>query len=175
MANERSEPPEPPSGTLTPFSYQRWRHGDYQFSRSFENLVALANYQERLKGARKMVWRDRGEPVADLNNLWDCAEHAAKGGLSTSMKIWHPCLRSFNRDFVGAGTMAFIIRAGVNLVIAFIRMRSLPKCVFTRTSKCVSYHLFYCRRVWISLVQHAVLGKDSFRFAAMLGNRVHAR
>ena len=47
---------------------------------SFENLVALANHQERLKDARKMVWRDKGEPVAELDDLKACLEHAAKGG-----------------------------------------------------------------------------------------------
>jgi len=48
---------------------------------SFDNLIALANHQERLREARKMVWRDRGEPVADLNTLRECLEHAALGGL----------------------------------------------------------------------------------------------
>lgn len=48
---------------------------------SFDNLVALANHQERLRGARKMVWRDRGEPVAELNTLRECLEHAAAGGI----------------------------------------------------------------------------------------------
>lgn len=48
---------------------------------SFDNLVALANYQERLKGARKVVWRDRGEPVAEIETLRACFDHAAKGGL----------------------------------------------------------------------------------------------
>jgi hypothetical protein len=48
---------------------------------SFDNLVALANYEERLSDARKMVWRDRGEPVAELNTLRECLEHAATGGL----------------------------------------------------------------------------------------------
>jgi hypothetical protein len=51
-------------------------------ARSFDNLVALANHQERLREARRMVWRDKGEPVADLNDLWECAQHAAKGGMS---------------------------------------------------------------------------------------------
>lgn len=49
---------------------------------SFDNLVALANHQERLKEARKMVWRDRGEPVAELADLRACLEHAVAGGLS---------------------------------------------------------------------------------------------
>ncbi len=48
---------------------------------SFENLVALANYQEALRDARKMVWRDRGEPTAELHTLMECLEHAGRGGL----------------------------------------------------------------------------------------------
>lgn len=51
-------------------------------ARSFENLVALANHQERLREARKMMWRDKGEPVTELSDLWECAEHAARGGMS---------------------------------------------------------------------------------------------
>lgn len=49
---------------------------------SFDNLVALANHQERLREARKMVWRDRGEPVVELDTMRACLEHAASGGLS---------------------------------------------------------------------------------------------
>ena len=49
---------------------------------SFENLVALANYEERLKGARKIVWRDRGELPVEIHDLWECLKHATKGGLS---------------------------------------------------------------------------------------------
>ena len=49
---------------------------------SFENLVALANYEERLREARKIVWRDRGEKPIELSDLWECAEHAGRGGLS---------------------------------------------------------------------------------------------
>jgi hypothetical protein len=49
---------------------------------SFENLVALANYQERLKEARRMVWRDKGQPVVELQDLLDCLEHAGRGGVS---------------------------------------------------------------------------------------------
>ncbi|KAJ7829223.1 hypothetical protein B0H14DRAFT_2810763 [Mycena olivaceomarginata] len=44
---------------------------------SFENLVALANYQERIKDARKI-------PVADLHTLRNCLEHAGIGGLRTA-------------------------------------------------------------------------------------------
>ena len=50
---------------------------------SFDNLVALANHQERLKEARKMVWRDRGEPAVELVDIWECAGHAGRGGLRT--------------------------------------------------------------------------------------------
>lgn len=58
---------------------------------SFENLVALANHQERLKGARKIIWRDRGEPAVELEDLWECLEHAGRGGMR-------------------AGTVAFMLR-----------------------------------------------------------------
>ncbi len=49
---------------------------------SFENLVALANYQEALRDAKKMVWRDRGEPAIEVDGLMECVEHATRGGLS---------------------------------------------------------------------------------------------
>jgi hypothetical protein len=56
---------------------------------SFDNLVALANHQERLKEARKMVWRDRGEPATELCDIWECLAHAGRGGLSMSLKrVW---------------------------------------------------------------------------------------
>ncbi|KIM77310.1 hypothetical protein PILCRDRAFT_622510 [Piloderma croceum F 1598] len=75
---------------------------------SFDNLVALANHQERLKEARKMVWRDRGEPAVELNKIWECGEHAGKGGMR-------------------AASLAFAIRASFNLVLALIRLRRVRK------------------------------------------------
>ena len=51
---------------------------------SFENLVALANYEERLREARRIVWRDRGEKPVELDDLWECAEHAGRGAMSES-------------------------------------------------------------------------------------------
>ncbi|KAJ7496788.1 hypothetical protein FB451DRAFT_1208789 [Mycena latifolia] len=99
---------------------------------SFENLVALANYQERIKDARKVLWRDKGQPVADLPTLRDCLEHAAMGGLRSA-------------------TLAFNIRACLNLFLALLRIRRVP------------------RAQWLALVRHAIFGSDSFRFGAMLG------
>src|SRR6266567_3216661 len=49
---------------------------------SFENLVAMANHQERLKEARKMVWRDRGQAVVQVDTLQQCLRHAMAGGFS---------------------------------------------------------------------------------------------
>jgi hypothetical protein len=49
---------------------------------SFENLVALANHQERLKEAKKMVWRDKGQPVVEMETLQECFTHAMSGGFS---------------------------------------------------------------------------------------------
>ncbi|KAJ7867694.1 hypothetical protein B0H14DRAFT_3084106 [Mycena olivaceomarginata] len=68
---------------------------------SFENLVALANYQERIKDARKIVWRDRGQPR-------NCLEHAGIGGLRT------------------AG-LAFAMRASFNVFLALIKLRKVPR------------------------------------------------
>jgi hypothetical protein len=51
---------------------------------SFDNLIVLANYEERLREARKMVWRDRGEPAVDVHDLWECLEHGLRGGLRAS-------------------------------------------------------------------------------------------
>ena len=50
---------------------------------SFDNLVALANHQERLKEARRIIWRDRGEPAVELTDIWECIEHAGRGSLRT--------------------------------------------------------------------------------------------
>ncbi|KAF8885816.1 hypothetical protein BD779DRAFT_1442157 [Infundibulicybe gibba] len=75
---------------------------------SFENLVALANHQERLREARKMVWRDRGEPVAEIDGWRECVVHAASGGFRS-------------------GGLAFIIRACVNIVLAAIRIHRVPR------------------------------------------------
>jgi hypothetical protein len=50
---------------------------------SFDNLVVLANYEEHLREARRMVWRDRGEPAVEVHDLWECLEHGTRGGLRT--------------------------------------------------------------------------------------------
>jgi hypothetical protein len=49
---------------------------------SFENLVALANHQERLLEAKKMVWRDKGQPIVEMETFQDCFMHAISGGFS---------------------------------------------------------------------------------------------
>ncbi|KAG6887777.1 hypothetical protein C0995_012800 [Termitomyces sp. Mi166 len=75
---------------------------------SFENLVALANHHERLREARKIIWRDRGEPVAEVPTLRACLEHAAAGGLRS-------------------GTLAASIRACINLVLVLVRIHKVPR------------------------------------------------
>ncbi|KZT06541.1 uncharacterized protein LAESUDRAFT_679565 [Laetiporus sulphureus 93-53] len=75
---------------------------------SFENLVVLANYEERLREARRIVWRDRGEKPADLSDLWECLEHAGRGGMR-------------------AGWLGFSIRAGVNLILLMTRIKKIPR------------------------------------------------
>ncbi|KAH9987788.1 hypothetical protein BJV77DRAFT_1024182, partial [Russula vinacea] len=118
----------------------RPRHPPRRYTRaiaSFDNLVVLANYEEHLREARKMVWRDRGEPAVEVHDLWECLEHGLRGGLR-------------------AGTLAFTIRSGVNLILLLARIQRARK-VPRKT------------RIW--LVQHALFGADSFRFGAMLACR----
>ncbi|KAJ7050884.1 hypothetical protein C8F01DRAFT_674657 [Mycena amicta] len=117
--------PNPPS----PSPKQANLHSN---SLSFENLVSLAIYQERLKNAHKVLWRDKGEPLVHLSTLRDCLDHALAGGARSA-------------------TLAFNVRACFNLILAFIRIRKVP------------------RSQWLGLLRHAVFGEDSFRFAAMLG------
>ncbi|GJJ06876.1 hypothetical protein Clacol_001072 [Clathrus columnatus] len=76
--------------------------------RSFENLVALANDQERWQDARKMVWRDRGEPAVELATLKNCLEHALRGSIR-------------------AGALAFAIRSGFNLFLFLFRILRAPR------------------------------------------------
>ena len=54
---------------------------------SFENLVALANHQERLKEAKKLVWRDKGQPIVEIETLQECFTHAMSGGFSECCTI----------------------------------------------------------------------------------------
>ncbi|KAL1746259.1 hypothetical protein HDZ31DRAFT_81373 [Schizophyllum fasciatum] len=103
---------------------------------SFDNLVALANYQERLKEARKMVWRDRGEPVVELYTLQDCIKHAAMGGFRS-------------------GALAFTLRALINMAVALVRIRKVKP-----------------RSQRLSVIFHALFGRDTFQFSAMLGTFV---
>ncbi|KAH9042865.1 hypothetical protein EDB84DRAFT_1266717 [Lactarius hengduanensis] len=75
---------------------------------SFDNLVVLANYEEHLREARKIVWRDRGEPAVDVHDIYECLVHGARGGLRAS-------------------AIAFAIRSGVNLVLLLARIKNLPR------------------------------------------------
>jgi hypothetical protein len=95
---------------------------------SFDNLIVLANYEERLKDARKVVWRDRGEPAIDVHNLRQCLLHGARGGLRTSSFLVKSNFHFIFFFFSGAGIIAFNTRAGVNLVLLLARIKSLTKC-----------------------------------------------
>jgi hypothetical protein len=95
--------------------------------KSFDNLVALANYQERLKDARKVVWRDRGESVAELETLRECLEHAARGGFRAYSIFHSESICTLLATDIGSASLAFGIRASVNLVLAFIRIHRVPR------------------------------------------------
>ena len=154
----RHDPPHPPEPIPRRYTVA-----------SFDNLIVLANYEERLREARRMVWRDRGEPAVEVHDLWECLEHGFRGGLRTfSSQNTHE--DTFTFLFSGAGTLAFAIRSGVNLILLLTRIRNMPKSAFG-ISPLVSHVLTVIspRRIRISLVNHALFGKDSVRFGAMLG------
>lgn len=93
---------------------------------SFENLVALANHQERLKEARKMVWRDKGQPVVELDTLEQCLSHAISGGFRKF--LFYLREQRFKKMFTGSATLAFVIRACLNVVLALSRIHRVPRC-----------------------------------------------
>ncbi|KAH9959215.1 hypothetical protein BC827DRAFT_1214879 [Russula dissimulans] len=75
---------------------------------SFDNLVVLANYEEHLREARKIVWRERGQPAVEVHDLWECFEHGIRGG-------------------VRSGALAFAIRSGVNFILLLARIQRIRK------------------------------------------------
>ena len=142
---------------------------------SFDNLVVLANYEEHLREARKIVWRDRGEPAVDIRDIRECLVHGARGGLRTSQVLHHSSIKHplFGRHHAGASAIAFAIRSGVNLVLLLARIKHLPRFghtpLFARVETCSLWYLIRQKR--LSLIRHALFGSDSFRAAAMLGGR----
>ena len=115
---------------------------------SFDNLVVLANYEEHLREARKIVWRDRGEPAVDIRDIRECLVHGARGGLRTSQVLHHSSINFplFGRHHAGASAIAFAIRSGVNLVLLLARIRHLPRSGHTPS--------LYSRRDLLTLVSH---------------------
>ena len=106
---------------------------------SFDNLVVLANYEEHLREARKMVWRDRGEPAIDIHDIHECLVHGARGALrvypsspfvpSTEMssyRCWYNCLcYPFWREFgLTIGTYQEPVQVRLYLVF-----RRVVKCL----------------------------------------------
>ena len=81
----------PSTGQVTPNEYflsaPRERFIHKRAMASFENLVALANHQERLIEAKKMVWRDKGQPIVEMETLQECFTHAISGGFSECRTI----------------------------------------------------------------------------------------
>lgn len=89
------------TGQVTPIEFfpstPRERFIPRRAMTSFENLVALANHQERLKEAKKMVWRDKGQPITEMETLRECFTHAMSGGVS---EFYLPFKSSFISYFI---------------------------------------------------------------------------
>ena len=141
---------------------------------SFENLVALANYEERLKDARKIVWRDRGELPVEIHDLWECFKHATRGGLSElnplmSLRASKPhnnqlrgWLSRVHNPCGGESDLALDeIKTNQE-----VRHRGIvPRYVDHENPRLnISF-----REHRFAMIRHALLGQDCFRFAAMLG------
>ncbi|KAF8324556.1 uncharacterized protein EI90DRAFT_2976948 [Cantharellus anzutake] len=95
----------------SPFSEKSLR-AYVRASKSFDNLIALANDRERWDnmkaGAKKVMWRDVGEPPIPIDNFQECLEHALRGGIR-------------------AGLLAGAIRAGVNIFLLLFKILRKPK------------------------------------------------
>ncbi|KAH9939247.1 uncharacterized protein BXZ73DRAFT_99450 [Epithele typhae] len=105
MASSLRTPDSPPKLGRTP-SYIHFT--PRRAMASFENLVVLANYEERIREARKVVWRDRGEKPVEVMDLQECLEHALRGGAR-------------------AATLGFLIRSGISFILLLTRIRKVPK------------------------------------------------
>jgi hypothetical protein len=137
---------------------------------SFDNLVVLANYEEHLREARKMVWRDRGEPAIDIHDIHECLVHGARGALRafsfrcplpkfyplSLYRRWHHCLcYPFRREpSLTIGTYQELVQVCLHPV-------------FRRVATCSN--LYPSREKRLSMIRHALFGSDSFRASAMLG------
>jgi hypothetical protein len=137
---------------------------------SFDNLVVLANYEEHLREARKMVWRDRGEPAVDIHDIHECLVHGARGALR-AFSFRRPLPKSHPLSLYRCWyhRLCYPFRREPSLTIGtyqeIVQVCSHP--VFRRVASCSN--LYPPREKRLSLIRHALLGSDSFRAAAMLG------
>lgn len=141
---------------------------------SFENLVALANHQERIREARKIIWRDRGEPAVELADVWECIEHAGRGGL----RAYHPdpfllVLTHFSQE-LALSLSPFELASTLFWRCSGSARYQSEGSYLLRPIRRSSHHLLSSREMRFALIRHAIFGEDSFRFAAMLGVSSHS-
>ena len=73
-----------------------------------------------------MVWRDKGQPIVEMKTLQECFMHAMSGGFS---ELYLQFV-SFYFIFQGSATLAFNIRASVNIILALIRIHRIPRLAY---------------------------------------------
>jgi len=137
---------------------------------SFDNLVVLANYEEHLREARKMVWRNRGEPAIDIHDIHECLVHGARGALRAF---------SFRRPLAKFHPLSLYRRWSHRLRYPFRREPGLTVGTYQELVQVCLHPVFGCvatclslyppREMRLSLIRHALFGSDSFRASAMLG------
>jgi hypothetical protein len=71
---------------------------------------------------------------------------------------------------LGAGALGFGVRAGVNCFLLLFRIYRAPRFRDIHVNfACYPYDSVF-RKFQLAWIRHAVLGQDSFRFAALLGS-----
>ena len=108
---------------------------------SFDNLVVLANYEEHLREARKIIWRDRGEPAVDIHDIYECLVHGARGALRAFSflpvnrsfilclyRCWYHCLcyPFWRKSGLTFGTYQELVQVSLHSVFRRVAMCSSP-------------------------------------------------
>ena len=138
---------------------------------SFDNLVVLANYEEHLREARKMVWRDRGEPAVDIHDIHECLVHGARGALRAfSFRCVLPKFHPLSLYRCWCHRLCYPFRREPDLTID--TYQELVQVCFKfriQTRRNMLKLIYPSREKRISLIRHALFGSDSFHAFAMLG------
>ncbi|KAG8950976.1 hypothetical protein FRC03_012675, partial [Tulasnella sp. 419] len=102
------------------------RASPFQNYNSFQNLVSLANANERLlESTKKLVWRDVGDPPALLYTLTQCLEHGTLGGLRAAIIAYG----------IRSGISVFLVIFGAFRKFRRLRVTLLKHAIFSKEAR----------------------------------------